>query len=125
MNTLLNLAIHYIYGLFAQSWNGAIAMIVVLVKDTAEGKAGSLGWTNVWHAFLTGLLVNAIFYLFANKLPSALPPGIADTPMARLRQAVAPNAVLIPSQPSSPVAPPPANQTVNPPAVVPTANSIP
>lgn len=118
MNTLINLAIHYFYGLFAQSWNGAIAMIVVLVHDTTEGHVDALAWTNIWHAFLTGLLVNSIFYLFANKLPAALPPGIADTPMARLRQAVAPNAVLIASQPSSPVSPPPANQTINQPAVV-------
>jgi hypothetical protein len=98
MNTFTSLIIHYVYGLFAQSWNGAIATIVVLVKDTTENKAGALAWSNIWHAFLIGLAVNAILYLYANKLPPALPPGIADTPMARLRQAANPGATLIQSR---------------------------
>ena len=113
MNTLLSLIIHYVYGLFSESWNGAVAMIVVLVKDTAEGKPGALSWVNIWHAFLTGLSVNAILYLYAHKLPAALPPGVADTPMARLRQAVNPAAVLVPSGPSSALAPPAANREIN------------
>ena len=60
MNTFTSLIIHYVYGLFAQSWNGAIATIVVLVKDTTENKAGALAWSNIWHAFLIGLAVTMV-----------------------------------------------------------------
>ena len=105
MNTIQSLVIHYLYGLFAQSWNGAIATIVVLVKDVSESKTGALAWANIWHAFVIGLAVNAILYLYANKLPPALPAGIADTPMARLRQAVNPTAVLVPSRSTSDIPP--------------------
>jgi hypothetical protein len=106
MNTLLSLVIHYVYGLFAQSWNGAIATVAVLIKEMMEGKA--ITWPTIWHAFLAGLAVNAFLYLSAHRLPDALPAGIADTPMARLRQAVNPKAVLIPSKPAPSPATPPA-----------------
>jgi hypothetical protein len=106
MNIILSLAVHYLYGLFAQSWQGGITAISVIVKEFAEGKLASQGiWVTVWHAFISGVAVNAFLYLYAHPLPAALPPGIADTPMARLRQATNPAAVLVPSQPAKPITP--------------------
>lgn len=71
--------LHYLYGLFAQAFNGAIAAIMATITvDTASGFVPDVKAMNLHTAmaiFAGAFLWNALYYFKSNPLPSELPEG--------------------------------------------------
>jgi hypothetical protein len=72
-NLFLHWLQHYVYGLFAQTFKGAVTTAVVLVNDAISGKlAGGVTWANVWHPLLISMLSFALIYFNSHPFPDDL-----------------------------------------------------
>lgn len=95
--TIKDRILHYLYGVFAQAFNGAIAAIMATITvDTASGFVPDVKTMNLHTAlaiFAGAFLWNALFYFKQNPLPSELPEG------GQLKAAMA---TVIPVAPTSP-----------------------
>ncbi len=66
---------HYVYGLFAASWNGGISSVAAILGIDALAATGADQMTHIlnWHemvsAFIGALGVHAILWLKAHPLP--------------------------------------------------------
>ena len=99
MNTFKRWALHYVDGLVAQSFNGAISSVVAVISVDVTGTLkDGITFAFCWHTFAIALGIHGLLYFRSNPLPTDLP---ADK--------TAPPFPIVPAQTATPPAPPPTN----------------
>lgn len=74
---ILSYLCHYIYGLFAQCFNGGITSLVAITAlDTTGRLPEGVTFTLCWHIYGTAIGVHALLYLHEHQVPSQLPTDI-------------------------------------------------
>ena len=92
-NTLLHWLGHYVYGLFAQTFNGVVTTAVVLINDGVTGKLSTgITWSSVWHPLVISMVSFALIYFKGHPFPDDLSTiegngGTTATVAAKLNKA--------------------------------------
>ena len=99
MSTLKRWLLHYIYGLWAQAFNGAISSVVGVVGAASTGDLkNGITFALIWHTVLIAMGTHALLYFRSNPLPTELPYGTLTPPFP-----------IIKAQTSDPPTPQPTN----------------
>jgi len=69
-NVALAWLTHYLFGLFAQTFNGTVTTAVALIAEATSGKLPEgVTFANTWHTLAIAMLGYALMYFHAHPFP--------------------------------------------------------
>jgi hypothetical protein len=103
---------HYLFGCFAQTFNGTVTTAVALLAEAVDGKLpGGPTWANIWHPLVISMLSFALIYFKSHPFPDDLTTITTTTSTTATGTQPVPPGTIVASAVVAPATNPPAPAT--------------